>query len=247
MKYLFESYHDFLNERMKTQEIDPDKFPNPDQTPNPDFFMKGKQDGDTFGDVVETKPTAIPAKSLKPSQTEVFLGKALGLAIAGVEGGDLKAIISKDNRILDGHHRWAATMFNNPNTKVKGAKADLKIGDLVPVLRSAGDAFGNTRGFAPEGGDLNIFDATIKDIESAIYDGLYMDPKFYDREKAVAWYEKKGAAVIARRLLLLQRFGPPDGAPDRPNMPKIHPAQVKRVAQDLTAGRIDVRPPYKEN
>jgi len=240
------SLEDFVNEGLPTKEIDPSKFPNPETKNDKEFFIKGKKDGDGRDDVVITKDAAIPAKALKPSQDAVYLGKALGLAIGGVEGGDLGAVISKDNRILDGHHRWAATMFTNPNAKIKGSKADLGIGDLVPVLRAAGDALGNERGTMPKGGDINIFQATIKDVEDCIYKGINMDPKYFNKEKAIAWYEKNKENV-ARGLKMIQREGPPPGAPPRQEMPKIEPEQVDKIAKDLSAGKIDVRAPYNES
>ena len=239
------TFSEFINEDLATKEINPKKFPNPGNHNDPGFFTAGKRDGNANDDVVVTKEVGIPAKSLKPSQDAVYLGKALGLAIAGVEGGNLDAVISSDNRILDGHHRWAATMFNNPNAKVIGAKADLKIGDLVPVLRQAGDAMGNERGGIPTGGDVNIFNATMKDVEACIYDGENMDPKFFNKEKAIAWYEKNKAKV-ATGLKMIQKFGPPAGAPPRQEMPKIEPEQVGSVAKALSGGKIDVRTPYNE-
>lgn len=245
-KTKMKKFKQFVNEDLPTQEIDPSKFPNPSTKGDKQFFIKGKKDGDGGDDVVVTKDAAIPAKSLKPSQDAVYLGKALGLAIAGVEGGDLGAVISRDNRILDGHHRWAATMFTNPNAKIMGAKADLGIGDLVPVLRAAGDAMGNERGTMPGHGDVNIFQATIKDVEDCIYNGTNMDPKYFDKDKAVAWYEKNKDNV-AKGLKMIQREGPPAGAPPRQEMPKIEPEQVDAVAKTLSAGKIDVRKPYNES
>ena len=118
-------------------------------------------DGSKEDDVVQTKKQKWIAKNLKASQNAVYLGKALGMAIGGVKGGDLGAIVSADKRILDGHHRWAATMFNDPNAKIGGIEARLRIGDLVPVLRALGDVFGNKRRGAPGGGDKNIFDAKL--------------------------------------------------------------------------------------
>ena len=241
-----QSFDDFINEDLPTKEINPKKFSNPSTKEDPEFFIKGKKDGDNTDDIVITKSVGIPAKSLKPSQDAVYLGKALGLAIAGVVGGDLGAIISKDNRILDGHHRWAATMFANPSAKIIGAKADLTIGDLVPVLRAAGDSLGNERGTMPKGGDVNIFMATIKDVEDCIYRGMNMDPKFFNKDKAVDWYEKNKENV-ERGLKMIQREGPPVGAPPRQDMPKIEPEQVDKVAKSLNAGKIDVRKPYNES
>lgn len=244
MKHMLK-FEEFVNEELSTKEIDISKFPNPATKGDSEFFIKGKKDGDNRDDVVITKSSGIPAKSLKPSQDAVYLGKALGLAIAGVEGGELGAVISKDNRILDGHHRWAATIFNNPNAKIIGAKADLSIGDLIPVLRQAGDALGNERGTMPKGGDVNIFNATIKDVEDCIYKGINMDPKYFDKDAAVSWYEKNKSNV-EKGLKMIQREGPPAGAPPRQEMPKIEPDQVDKIAKDLNAGKIDVRSPYNE-
>jgi len=245
MKHIKE-YLQFVNEELPTKEIDPGKFQNPGPKNDKGYFIKGKGDGNPSDDIVSTKAVGIPAKSLKPSQDAVYLGKALGLAINGVEGGNLEAVISQDNRILDGHHRWAATMFNNPAAKIRGSQAELGIGDLVPVLRQAGDAIGNDRGLAPAGGDVNIFTATIDDVEDAIYKGTNMNPAFYDKDKAIKWYEGKGKETIAKRLNMLQRVDPPAGAPPRKDMPKIEPNQVKKITNRLQAGGIDVRAPYND-
>ena len=240
------TYNNFLKEGLATKEIDPKQFPNPNKD-NPTFFVDGKKDGQMTDDVVHTKFIGIPAKQLKPSQDAVYLGKALGMAINGVVGGDLGAVISKDNRILDGHHRWAATIFNDPNAKVNGVKAELSIGDLIPVLRAAGDALGNNRGLPPEGGDINIFKATVEDVKKCCYEGLYMDLKYFDKQKAIEWFESKGETEIKKALAIINRVGPPAGAPHRQDMPKIKPNQVDKVANDLNSGKIDVRKPYNES
>jgi len=241
-----QTFGEYLNEALSTKEINPKMFPNPYPI-DADFFTNGKRDGEAFDDVVHTKFVGIPAKQLKPSQDAVYLGKALGMAINGVEGGDLGAVISKDNRILDGHHRWAATIFNNPNAKVNGVKADLIIGDLIPVLRTAGDAIGNNRGLPPEGGDINIFKATINDVRACCYEGKNMDMKYFNKQKAIEWFESKGEVEIKKSIAIINRVGPPAGAPPRQEMPKIKPNQVIQLANDLSAGKIDVRAPYNES
>jgi hypothetical protein len=245
MKHI-KTYQEFINEDIPTIEINPTKFPEYGSPKDKNFWKRGKTDGNLYDDVVQTKDVKIPAKSLNPSQSAIYLGKALGLAIAGVSGGDLQAVISADNRILDGHHRWAATMFNNPKDKVGGLKAELKIGDLIPVLRQAGDVLGNKRGLEPAGGDVNIFKATIEDVISAIYDGENMDPQYYNKEKSVNWFEGIGKDIIASRLMTIQSKLPPDGAPPRKEMPKIEPKQVNKIAKHLAGGKIDIREPYNK-
>ena len=235
-----------VNEDLPTREIDPSKFPNPLGSKK-GFLKKGNYDGDKTDDVVSTKPVSISVSQLKPSQDAIYLGKALGLAVGGVEGGDLGAVISKDNYILDGHHRYAATTFNNPSAKVGGVQSDLVIGDLVPVLRAVGDAMKNRRGVAPSGGDINIFKATMDDVTAAIYDGKNMDSKFYNKEKSIKWFESIGEKTIAKRLKMIQSKRPPSGAPGRKDMPKLHPNQLGILKTLLNKGNVDVRKPYTES
>jgi hypothetical protein len=239
-----QTFDEFVNE-MKTNQVDLDKFPNPlPKSAKKDFLKKGLKDGDKLDDIVKTYNASIPVKDLKPSQSAIYLGKSLGLAINGVEGGDLGAVISQDNHILDGHHRYAATTFNNPKAKVNGVQASLDIADLIPVLRAAGDAMDNQRGLEPKGGDVNIFKATMEDVKACIYEGKNMNPKFYDKEKSIEWFENLGEKVIAQRLKMLQSKLPPAGAPPRKDMPKIEPEQVALVKKLLNAGQLDAKAPY---
>ena len=239
---------DSLVEALATKEIDTDHFPNPlTQAMQKIFFTKGKMDGDPKDDIVKVNKVTKPASSLLPSQNAIYLGKSLGMAVGGVKGGDLGAIISKDNHILDGHHRWAATLLAEPSAKIGGLQAELKIGDLVPVLRALGDAFGNERRGMPKGGDVNIYDATIDDAMDAIMNGKYMHPKFYSRVKSEEWLESIGGQdVLAKRLADIQSKTPPVGAPPRHDMPVIDADKKQHIQTGalLKKGRLDVRAPY---
>jgi hypothetical protein len=239
-----------INEDLPTKEIDPKEFPNPLPSSKKGFLKKGdpKNDGGKADDdVVPTKDVQIAVSKLKPSQDAIYLGKSLAMAINGVEGGDLGAVISKDNYILDGHHRYAATSFNNPNASVGGVRANLNIGDLIPVLRAVGDAMKNKRGVEPKGGDVNIFKATMDDIKNVIYKGKNVPAQYYDKEKSIAWFEAIGEDVLSKRLKQLQSKRPPAGAPMRKDMPKIRPGQINLLKALLNKGKIDVREPYAEN
>jgi hypothetical protein len=246
------TYKEFIGEGsvMGQQEVDSAKFPNPVTGALARVFqVKGDNDGDDSDDNVKTVPASVPAKKLKPSQDAIYLSKALGMAIGGVEGGELGAILSKDYYILDGHHRWAATMFNNPNAIVKGHRANLNIGDLIPVLRALGDAFGNSRRGEPKGGDTNIFKASIKDAMAAIQSGKNMDKKYFDQAKANEWLESIGGEDgLQKSLALIQASPPPSDAPPRKDMPVIDAdkGEVKKAAALLNKGKVDVRKPYAD-
>jgi hypothetical protein len=237
-----------LNEALPTREIDPKQFPNPvTGTMKKMFLTKGEQDGDPNDDIVKTQKASIPAIKLKASQDAIYLGKSLGMAVGGVKGGDLDAVISDDNHILDGHHRWAATMFASPTTTVGGVKADLKIGDLVPVLRALGDVFGNERRGVPKGGDVNVFKATRQDIENTIAGLDQQNTDYINPGMASKFVDSVGGMdVLEKRLKLIQRAAPPSGAPPRTDMPVIEPkkGEIPKMKDLLSKGKIDVRKPY---
>jgi hypothetical protein len=169
----------------------------------------------------------------------------------GIEGGNLKSVVSHDGYILDGHHRWAATLLNNPEAKIHGIQIAIEIDDLVPILRAAGDAFGNERRGAPKG-DRNIFESTIKDAMDAILDGKGMDAKFYDRSWAVEWLGKLGGEkVLEERIKAIRRHKTPARSPARKDMPVIDADALKNgrgqeetVSRYLRKGMIDIRKPY---
>jgi len=237
-----------ITEELATIYVDTTKFPNPlPPALSSVFLMKGEIDGDRRDDVVRATPRSYSAKSLLPSQSEIFLGKSLGMAIGGVKGGDLGAVVSSDNHILDGHHRWAATMFSDPSARVQGVGVAMTIGDLIPVLRAVGDALGNSRRGMPGGGDINIYQASFKDVMDAIRTGRNMDSRFYDKEKASAWLESIGGETeLKRRFQVIQRTTPPRGAPPRTDMPVIDAdkGQVRLVSDLLKNGKIDIKNPY---
>jgi hypothetical protein len=272
MKLLFENWRDFNGkekvEEKKISGFDPNQFPNPlpgDQSKN--FMRKGFDDSPTDGsvdnnksdDVVEVAMGAgVSPQKLMPSQNAVFLGKALGMSMVPKlsSGGDIGAVISEDNHILDGHHRWAATLISNPTATIVGTKVGLPIQQLIPVLRATGDAFGNQRKGEPKGGDLNVFSpeaANPQTIKAMVETGKYMDPKFYNREKLAAHVEKIGGIdAVVKAVQTMQALGGKAyggkgvlKAPKRDQMPVLNPpTNVKTASKLLQKGAIDVAPPY---
>ena len=242
------SFNEYITEALKTKEIKASEFPDPlSKRLKAIFQTKGDMDGQEHDDVVQTRDSSWAASNLKPSQSAIFLGKALGMAIGGVKGGDLGSIVSKDKHILDGHHRWAATLFSEPSAKIHGIEANLGIGDLVPVLRALGDSIGNQRRGEPAGGDVNIFKAKFQDVLDAIHDGKNMHSGFYNKDKAEAWLESIGGEdELKNRFAFIQKQTPPKGAPPRIEMPVIDAdkGDEKLASKLLSKGKLDVRAPY---
>jgi len=114
-----------------------------------DYMTSGKKDGEPSDDKTLVKvPAGVAASDAKPTQTNILLAKSLGMAINGVAGGDIDAWIGTDGSILDGHHRWAATMLNDPSAKLGAAGAiDMNaMGDQTTALKhltAIGNALGN--------------------------------------------------------------------------------------------------------
>lgn len=233
------------------ENIDLSQFPNP-LPPNQkgeDFLSKGMRDGSKTDDVVQAGNKSISAQEAKPSQSAIYLGKALGMAVGGVKGGNINALISADNYILDGHHRWAATMFADPNAAISGTGIGMPMAQLIPVLRAAGDAYGNARRGEPSGGDVNIFKASLDDALKAVkqIDG---GTKFTKAGAATKWLESIGGEQeLAKRLEGIKaKGGEAASAPARTEMPVIDADKGEDgdVATRLNKGAIDVNPPYAE-
>lgn len=234
-----------IEEKLPTNKIDYTQFPNP--TKNKDFLDKGLLDGEVEDDKIKNKLVSIPAIKLKPSQEDIYLGKTIGSAIDKAYTGDAGIVISKEYYILDGHHRFAAAMLDNPNAKIKGLIVDLSIGDLIPVLRSVGDALNNPRGQTPpKGHDISVYKATIQDIKESVHTGKGIPVKFYDKEKAIKWLNSINEDTLIQRLAILQKKLPPPNAPERKEMPKINKNQINLLRKLLNSGKIDVVAPYKK-
>jgi hypothetical protein len=203
--------------------------------------------GDGKKDKVKGAIDTVAANKLRPSQNEIFLGKALGMSILGVlgkaplVGGYLGAIWSKERYIMDGHHRWAATMLGAPELTITGYKIELPFSDLMPILRKAGrvfgkysnheeDTIGKLRDGNPGGAtksDINLYDATDQDLEDFIYKGKYTSEKFYKKDDGIAYLEKIGGMdVLKKRLKAMQKIKPPSDAPPRVLMPVIRGENV---------------------
>lgn len=214
----------------------------------------GERDRDPNDDVVSVSPASFPAGDLHPSQTTMDLNKAIGMAlsmcISGRVGGDLGAVVSSDNHIMDGHHRWAATTMVDPGASVSGYVADLPGSELVPVLNILTKGlFGKSKG-NPGTGAIGDFtpDAVRSRLEGFVEKGTPgrhgMKPEVvrHALEKRFGGVED-GIEAMASNVEALDK-SVPGWAPDRVQMPVIDPREVPRAAAYLSAGKVDINPPY---
>jgi hypothetical protein len=108
-------------------------------------------DGSKKDDITSVKSESIKARDLTPIQEQIYFDKGLGTIIkSGVDGAKKLItskilIVSSDNRIIDGHHRFLSALLIDPDMKVNVIKIDLPLSKLLPLSLAYGDAIGNKR------------------------------------------------------------------------------------------------------
>ena len=123
--------------------------PDLDKGQAAEFLTGGLNDGNDTDDVVTiTKGGNVNASDAIPTQSNILIYKSMGFAVDGMAGGDLDAWASTENEILDGHHRWAATMLNDPTADM-GTAGQVDLGatgdkqEMLMYLTALGNALGN--------------------------------------------------------------------------------------------------------
>jgi hypothetical protein len=267
MKHLL-TFDEFLNEKLKGDSIEILK--NRDVVPLSQINKRaavasigmGKGDGDKKDDAIGGKRVSIPVKNLQAAQTEIIAEKAIGMAIGTMLnttptkiGGDLGSIVSNDNFIMDGHHRWAATFLCDPAAKVQAVQIDLPGKVLVTALNTITVGMFNREG---NFGNGNIEDFTGKNIGNLI-DGFLetgISGKFPITPEQVRQslanmpgakgdFEKGKSLMMKNADALPKKIMP--GAPPRVEMPVIGPDEVAKVKQMLANGDIDLTNPYSKD
>lgn len=220
------------------------------------MVQSGHQDGSRGDDVVKVSKGSWPAASLKPSQTSMVLGKALGMALfmlkTGKVGGDLGALVSSDGHILDGHHRWAATIFaSGKSGKVGGFGAQLPGKDLLKVLNIVSKGmFGVRNGKAGKGALSQFTPGNVRSmLQDFVEKGIPGEfPWSPEDVRSVLEQNfgsvEQGIETMANNAKLITT-SVPGWAPDRKQMPVIEPEQVPSAAKALNRGEVDWADPHR--
>jgi ParB-like chromosome segregation protein Spo0J len=111
-----------------------------------------RHDKDSEDDKVKLKQGKVPLTKLKPIQKQIYIDKSIPLIAeygASVSATFIKSqtffIVSADNYIIDGHHRFLQAMLIDPKMSVNALIIDLPISKLLPLSLAYGDAIGNKR------------------------------------------------------------------------------------------------------
>lgn len=117
-----------------------------------DFLMRGLDDGYLKDDIIKVIKTDLVVEKLIPIQKQVYFDQVADFffnykSILSIQKQvtDRFFLVSSDNRILDGHHRFGISFLIDPKMLVPCIQVDLKFSELLPLSKSFGDAIGNER------------------------------------------------------------------------------------------------------
>lgn len=220
----------------------------------------GHKDGNKEDDQVAGKKVSIAVGALRPAQTEIIKNVAFSIAVQQLLTGEYKNadmgnIVSNDNYIMDGHHRWAGISLISPNAKVTVTKVDLPGGALVTALNLyTKGALGITKGNPGKGSVAEFtgdnFEGIISQAMKNGFEGEH--PKTAEQvNKALSLIPgAEGDANVGKRIMKNNADKLPKeilpGAPERVQMPVINKNQVAKVKDALAAGQIDIEEPFSQ-
>ena len=107
------------------------------------------------GDQVQVEEVpGVATSDLKPTQADIYMDNALGKVAAAETGKwqpwEASVLVSQDDYLLDGHHRWAATVIYNDRhpedqQTMTVQKVMMPIEQLLKVANAYTDAAGGAR------------------------------------------------------------------------------------------------------
>ena len=186
----------------------------------------------THNEITWSKQT-MQLNELLPSQKQLIISKVVSLAFNEYcidMPSKLDIIVSSDNYIIDGHHRWAAMLLVDPFAKVEVYKLNIPRNALVSALnvytakfeRTGNPAKGNIKNFNPEFVQSIIDQAKTKGLKRLLPEVVI------EREHLVDANNAAYATITVPEDSLL-----------RQDMPVIHPEDIETVLNDLKNGTID--------
>lgn len=228
----------------------------------------GGDDGDADDDVISGSGDSVAVSELKPSQTSMDIDKATAFAIAAIlknkpfptgPGGDLNAIISADNHIMDGHHRWIASGMVDPSASVSGERIQFPAKQLIAALNMITVALTDRKAGKASTGDFSQFneEGIKKTLKKFAAEGVWSADG--EPEKVIAALKEftgeddDDAAIDAAAKKMADNIGTlntdvPSDFPVREDMPVISPeaGHVAHAVELLQQGKVDVNEPYGE-
>jgi hypothetical protein len=157
----------------------------------------------------------VPVKTLTATQQDIsiprisrMLKRLLGGYYIDSYGNKVnplkkKLIITKDNYILDGHHRWAAMYFLSPDNTIDALRVNADIKDIVPISKNFGMVqfqkfMLGGRIEATDGESINangVKNEVIITRQGLPQKGISISPLVYENDKKELTYSKYGFSI----------------------------------------------------
>lgn len=107
---------------------------------------------------IRSMKAQVSPKNLKPTQGEVDAAKVQDERWDEPEkhfNPRSYVLVSKDNYIIDGHHRWAGAVVRNPDARIPVLKVDMTAEELLPYTRAFTERWGiQTKGIYASADDI---------------------------------------------------------------------------------------------
>ena len=262
---------DVLFEDADPGKVDPDRFPMPLSKAATKageeaelLATGGDDDGEQGDDEVAAAAAEVPVAQLKPSQSSMNIEKACQFAICAIlevkpfpsgPGGDLGAIITSDNHIMDGHHRWIATGMIDPGASVGGYVVEFPAKQMIAALNMITVKLGITSGKPGSGGFDQFNEAGIsKQLQKLVKAGFWGADAEQCQSACEDWTGEEGEAAVSAAAKKMGEnvsqltLSVPGGFPERPDMPVISKGKghLQQAIELLQQGKVDLNEPYAD-
>ena len=263
MKSLMEGWRGFISEDLES-DADSEQgvvsvvdFLNSEQGQDPKVraaLEAGKYDGDPNDEIIEVSDASPAVDQLGPTQNEISLMKSVGWplssqsSVKNVASGDITGqgmrIVTSDNLVIDGHHRWSSTWavagpgakINATNISLPGGEPNQKlavaqISIAATMDNDSGDVPKATGGEDKKGSD-NILNQDAATIKQMILDRVG-DPTEADGGKGIL-LGPEYLAQIVENPAAQQLWGV---------KPEMKPEQAKEIIASKVAQNLSELPP----
>lgn len=185
----------------------------------------------------------IKVSELTPAQSEIFLDEIVSNLLdkkkfvkKSLKGKlkDDEIIVSSDNYIIDGHHKWASAFILNPDCKIKCTRVNLKLKKAIELLN---DLLKTTNATSQRKSGLykhNIY-KLVKDDKDGMKKAIVkIFNKQYGNEKKLLKKVKKKSDTDLHPLNFLinniYSLPTPDKKKyNRKNMPQLSDDEIKEI------------------
>lgn len=252
------------------KKVDPERFPlklskaAAKKSIAPSLVTGGGDDGDANDDIVGAKPASVTVATLKPSQSSMNIEKACQFAICAIlkvkpfpsgPGGDLGAIVTQDDHIMDGHHRWIASGMVDPKASVGGVRVAFPAKQMIAALNMITVGLGITKGKPGTGGFDQFNEKGIKtQLQKLVKEGFWGADANQCQEACETFSGATGEEAVN---LAAKKMGNnvssltlevPGGFPERKDMPVISKGKghLAKAVELLQQGKVDLNEPYAD-